>query len=470
MKPLQRTASPSDSFPVNILQFGYGNFLRGFADWMVEVANAKGVFKGKIEVVQIHSTEVDDQIGKQDGLFHVIERGQSKGELIDRATLISCVERVTSIFEDYESYLKLGENPDLEFMISNTTESGIRFDSEDLPIEAISKTFPGKLTALLFRRFKHFQGDPDKGLIFLPCELIEKNGHQLKSCILAYAEKWNLPQEFNQWISAHNSFCDTLVDRIVPGYPKTEMEEISEKLGYRDALAVMVEPYHFWAIQGPQVVQERFPLDQAGLNVKFVTDLTPYRTMKVRILNGAHTTLVPYAYLHGFRTVREAVEDPGIGDFLSKAIFEEIIPSLDFDEAKLKAFANDVLERFANPFIRHELKSIALNSISKFKVRVLPSLLSYCEKNQIWPQNLTLGFAALLLFYKGNFKEETLPLTDDPAIISFFSSAWKNPTLTETLEEICTNESLWGKNLASYEGLITELEKRIQQVLSSSKP
>jgi len=470
MKPLQRTASPSDSLPVNILQFGYGNFLRGFTDWMVEVANSKGVFKGKIEVVQIHSKEVDDRIGKQAGLFHVIERGQSTGELVDRATLVSCVSGVISIFEDFESYLKLGENPDLEFMISNTTESGIRFDSEDLPIDSISKTFPGKLTALLFRRFNHFHGDPGKGLIFLPCELIEKNGQQLKSCILAYAEKWGLPQEFNHWISIHNSFCDTLVDRIVPGYPKAEMEEISEKLGYKDELAVMVEPYHFWAIQGPQLVQERFPLDQAGLNVKFVTDLTPYRTMKVRLLNGAHTTLVPYAYLHGFRTVREAIEDPEIGSFLRKAIFEEIIPSMDFSEAELKAFADDVLERFANPFIQHELKSIALNSISKFKVRVLPSLLSYWEKNQSWPQNLSLGFAALLLFYKGNFNGETLPVNDDPEVISFFSSAWKNPSLTDTLKEICANENLWGENLANYEGLNTELEKSIQQILSSSKP
>lgn len=469
MKLLQRTASETTSIPINILQFGYGNFLRGFVDWLVEIANDEGVFKGKIEVVQIHSKEVDDRIRKQEGLFYVIERGQSKGELIDRAKLISCVERVTSIFEDYEGYLRLGENPDLEFIISNTTESGIRYDAEDLPMDAIPRTFPGKLTALLFRRFTHFQGDLSKGLIFLPCELIERNGQQLKSCILAYAEKWDLPQEFNQWILAHNSFCDTLVDRIVPGYPKSEMEQISEKLGYKDELAVMVEPYHFWAIQGPQAVQERFPLDRAGLNVKFVTDLTPYRTMKVRILNGAHTTLVPYTYLHGFRTVREAVEDLEMGDYLKKAIFEEIIPSMDFDETELKAFAKDVLERFSNPFIRHELKSIALNSISKFKVRVLPSLLSYWEKNKSWPPNLTLGFAALLLFYKGNFKGATLPRNDDPEVNSFFTSAWKMLTLTETLEEICANESLWGKNLANYEGLISELEKCCQQILSSSK-
>jgi len=470
MKSLQRTASSSDALPVNILQFGYGNFLRGFADWMVEVANEKRVFKGRIEVVQIHSTEVDDRIGKQDGLFHVIERGQSKGELVDRATLISCVERVTSIFEDYESYLKLGENPDLEFVISNTTESGIRFDSEDLPIDAISKTFPGKLTALLFRRFNHFQGDPEKGLIFLPCELIENNGGKLKECILSYAAFWSLPAEFSDWMESNNDFCNTLVDRIVPGFPKGAMDEIEEKTGFQDELAVMVEPYHLWAIEGPRKVKELFPMDQAGLNVKFVADLSPYRTMKVRILNGAHTALVPYAYLQCFRTVREAVEDSRMGDYLKKAIFEEIIPSMDFDETELKAFAKDVLERFANPFIRHELKSIALNSISKFKVRVLPSLLSYWEKNQSWPQNLTLGFAALVLFYKGNFKEEVLPLNDDPEVISFFSSAWKNPTLTETLEEICTNESLWGENLASYEGLITELEKSIQQILSSSRP
>ncbi len=468
MKPLQRTASPSDSFPVNILQFGYGNFLRGFADWMIEVANAKGVFNGKIQVVQIHSKEVDDRIERQDGLFHVIERGQSQGELVDRATLISCVERVTSIFEDYESYLKLGENPDLEFMISNTTESGIRFDSEDLPIEAISKTFPGKLTALLFRRFNHFQGDPDKGLIFLPCELIEKNGQQLKSCILAYAEKWNLPQEFNQWISAHNFFCDTLVDRIVPGYPKAEMEEISEKLGYKDALAVMVEPYHFWAVQGPQAVQERFPLDQAGLNVKFVTDLTPYRTMKVRILNGAHTTLVPYAYLHGFRTVREAVEDPGMGDFLSKAIFEEIIPSMDFSEAELKAFANDVLERFANPFIRHELKSIALNSISKFKVRVLPSLLSYWEKNQIWPEHLIKGFAALLIFYSGEYHGTELPVNDNPELMAEFNSVWAiGGSTQETVTKLISERTYWGEDLNRYEQLVDAVTEAVDGLLSA---
>lgn len=469
MKPLQRIASLSNEYPVNILQFGYGNFLRGFADWMIEIANSNGVFRGNIGVVQIHSKEVDGRIGKQNGLFHVIERGQSKGEIVDRATLISCVKSVTSIFEDYESYLKLGENPDLEFVISNTTESGIRFDPTDLGIDAISKTFPGKLTALLYRRFNYFGGDPAKGLIFLPCELIEKNGKQLKSCILSYSEKWNLPHEFQHWISVHNIFCDTLVDRIVPGYPKAEIAEISAKLGYQDELAVLVEPYYFWAIEGPKTVQKRFPLDLAGLNVKFVADLSPYRTMKVRILNGAHTTLVPYAYLHGFRTVREAVEDLAMGSFLSKAIFEEIIPSIDFSEIELKAFANEVLDRFANPFIRHELQSIALNSISKFKVRVLPSMLSYWEKNKSWPQNLTLGFAALLLFYKGNFNAEPLPLNDDPEVISFFSSAWEKPNLIETLEEICANESLWGKNLASFEGLISELAQHVQQILSPSK-
>jgi tagaturonate reductase len=358
----------------------------------------------------------------------------------------------------------------LEFIISNTTESGIYFDPEDFPIESISKTFPGKLTALLFNRFLHFSGDPERGLIFLPCELIEKNGQQLKSCVLSYAEKWKLPQEFSDWISNHNIFCDTLVDRIVPGYPKAEIAEIEERIDCKDELVVMVEPYHFWAIQGPQEVRERFPLDHAGLNVKFVEDLSPYRTMKVRILNGAHTTLVPYAYLHGFRTVGESVEDPSMLVFLEQAIYEEIIPSMEYSEEELTDFAKDVLERFANPFIRHELKSIALNSISKFKVRVLPSLLSYWEKNQSWPANLTMGFAALILFYKGDFKGETLPLNDNPTVISIFSTAWSKPNLVDTLTEICANETLWGQDLSQYEGLISTLESCIQRLINSTKP
>jgi tagaturonate reductase len=465
MKPLQRTLFTTNSLPINILQFGYGNFLRGFADWMIELANAKGVFKGKIQVVQIHSKEVDDRIERQDGLFHVIERGQSQGELVDRATLITCISGVSSIFEDYAEYLKLGENPDLEFVISNTTESGIRFDSENLPIDAISRTFPGKLTALLLHRFTHFEGDPTKGLIFLPCELIENNGGKLKECILSYAALWSLPAAFSDWIEFNNSFCNTLVDRIVPGFPKGSIDEIQEKTGFQDELAVMVEPYHLWVIEGPGKVKERFPMDQAGLNVKFVTDLSPYRTMKVRILNGAHTVLVPYAYLHGFRTVRESVEDPKMGGYLKKVIFDEIIPSLDFDETELKAFAEAVLERFSNPFIRHELKSIALNSISKFKVRVLPSLLSYWEKNQIWPENLTLGFAALIIFYRGVFKGEKLPLNDDSEVISFFETTWKKPDLEDILEEILSNKLLWEKDLSQYPGLIEVMESKVKSLL-----
>ena len=468
MKHLQRTSS--NSFPVKILQFGFGNFLRGFTDWMVEVANQKGVFQGNIEAVQIHSKHVDEKIKIQDSLFHVIERGLSQGELKDHAQLISCVVGVTSIFEDYEAYLKLGENPDLEFIISNTTESGIYFDAEDFPIESISNTFPGKLTALLYNRFLHFSGDPERGLIFLPCELIEQNGQQLKSCILSYAEKWELPQEFNDWISNHHVFCDTLVDRIVPGFPKAEMIEIEKQIGFKDDLAVMVEPYHFWAIQGPPEVRERFPLDHAGLNVKFVEDLRPYRKMKVSILNGAHTALVPYAYLHGFRTVGESVEDPSMLAYLEQAIYEEIIPSMDYSKDELNAFAADVLERFANPFIRHELKSIALNSISKFKVRVLPSLLAYRKKNLGWPANLTMAFGALILFYRGNFKGETLPLNDDPAVISIFSAAWSKPNLLETLTEICANQSLWGEDLSRHEDLISLLESSIHRLITSTKP
>ncbi|MEP1085888.1 MAG: tagaturonate reductase, partial [Algoriphagus sp.] len=413
MQLLSRSNRTSASRPVKILQFGNGNFLRGFTDWMIEKANQAGVFDGDIHIVQVHSKSANNPMMDQDCLFHVIEQGLKKGELIQETTLVACVAGITNVFEDYEAYLKLGENPDLRFVVSNTTEAGIVFDPSDSSPDRIPNTFPGKLTTLLLHRFKTFQGEASKGLVFLPCELIEENGAALKECIQKYISYWQLPAEFSNWIDLENTFCNTLVDRIVPGFPKGSIEEIQEKVGYKDDMAVMVEPYHFWAIEGPEVVKEEFPLDKADLNVKFVSDLTPSRTQKVRILNGGHTSMVPYAYLKGLRTVREAVENPEIGAFLKAAIYEEIIPTLDMSQEELNRFAADVLERFANPFIVHELKSIALNSISKFKVRVLPSLLAYHDLKKEWPEKLILSFAALLVFYKGNYQGVETPVNDN---------------------------------------------------------
>lgn len=468
MKLLSKSSIASSApRPVKILQFGNGNFLRGFTDWMIEKANEATVFDGDIHIVQVHSRSGNNPMKDQDCLFHVIEQGLKKGELVQETTLVKCVEGITNVFEEYEEFLKLGENPDLRFVVSNTTEAGIIFDQTDHSADSISKTFPGKLTALLYHRFKTFNGDASKGLIFLPCELIEGNGDTLKECIQKYISFWRLPAEFSEWIDWKNIFCNTLVDRIVPGFPKGSIDEIQEKLGYKDDMAVMVEPYHFWAIEEVGTVKEEFPLDRAGLNVKFVDNLAPFRTQKVRILNGGHTSMVPYGYLKGLRTVREAVENPEIGAFLKAAIYEEIIPTLDMPQDELEQFANDVLERFANPFIVHELKSIALNSISKFKVRVLPSLLAYYGLKKVWPEKLTLSFAALLVFYKGNYKGVEIPVNDNPTLTAEFNTAWGLASTRETVEKLLSERSYWGEDLRSYDGLVGAVSGAVDQLLQA---
>ncbi len=466
MKPLSRNSFKTSSKPVRILQFGNGNFLRGFADWMVDIANEKGVFNGSIHTVQTHSRTGFDDMKNQDCLYHVLEKGMKDGALFQSSRLITSVSAISNPYDGYEEYLKLGENPDLRFIISNTTEAGIQFDPSDLEINEIASSFPGKLTALLFHRFVHFSGDFAKGVIMIPCELIEQNGLHLKTCIQQYASFWRLPAAFSEWIDIACIFCDTLVDRIVPGFPKDTIDEVQTQLGYEDTLAVMSEPFHLWVIEGPDSVKQEFPLDLAGLDVKFVKDLSPYRTRKVRILNGGHTALVPWAYLNGLRTVRESVEDPHISGFLRKVIFHEIIPSLDMPKEELEEFAEAVLERFANPFIIHELKSIALNSISKFRVRVLPSIVGYRDKKGTWPPGLIQSFAALLVFYKGEYKGEIMPLNDELAILEFFKKVWEQDnSLDSKVKTILGNEALWGKNLDIEEGLRAELVFAIQDIL-----
>jgi tagaturonate reductase len=432
---------------------------------MIDIANEKEVFDGNIHIAQIHSKTGFEQMKTQNCLFHVIEEGKKNGEIYRSTRLVKSVSGISFPQDDYPEYLKLGENPDLRFVISNTTEAGIIAHPSDDRYDTLPETFPGKLTALLNHRFQFFEGHLEKGLILIPCELIEKNGQILKSCIFEYARFWGLSTVFTDWVSNACIFCDTLVDRIVPGFPKDRIQELENQLGYHDDLIVMAEPFHLWVIEGPEQVKNEFPLDQAGLNVKFVADLTPYRTQKVRILNGAHTALVPWAYLNGLRTVRESVENPPIGKFLRDVIFEEIIPTLDMPKDELEKYAEAVLERFANPFIVHELKSIALNSISKFRVRVLPSLLSYWEKHQRWPENLILAFAALLVFYKGEFEGEILPVNDEKSIVDFFQSTWALPSLSDAISQMLSNEKLWQQNLDKFPGLRQELTKAIESIM-----
>lgn len=467
MKPLNRSTSQvAEKRPVKVVQFGEGNFLRGFVDWIIDILNEKTDFNGDVAVVQPIEQGLTPLLKQQEGLYHVLLNGIQGGKATQETRLISCISEALNPYEDYEAYLKLGENPDLEFIISNTTEAGIEFDPADSSADTLPSSFPGKLTILLYHRFKHFSGALDKALTLIPCELIEKNGDALREAVLKYAAYWNLPEEFMRWISQHSTFCNTLVDRIVPGYPRDTIKDIQQDLGYEDKLVVTAEPFHLWVIEGPDTVRQSFPADEAELQVKFVKDQTPYRTRKVRILNGAHTALVPVAYLQGLRTVREAVEDKEAGTFIKEAIYQEIIPTLDLPREELDQFAGDVIERFQNPFIRHELISIALNSVSKYKVRVLPSVLEYKNRTGKLPDHLLMALAALILFYRGEWQGEKIMLNDSPEVIAFFQQAWKNDDPAAVTGAVLTNTDCWGQDLTRIEGLHELVTKHLRQLLT----
>ncbi len=464
LKKLNRTTTPTPIRPVKILQFGEGNFLRAFMDWIVDILNEKTDFNGAIEIIQPIDKGMAHMINKQDGLYHVVLKGVQQGNVFSETRLVSCVSEAINPYENFERYLTTAENPDLKFIVSNTTESGIAFNASNSNPATLDESFPGKLTQLLFHRFKFFKGDKEKGLTFLPCELIENNGDTLKETILRYAGLWKLPEDFKHWISSYNQFCNTLVDRIVPGFPKETINEIQQSVGYEDNLVVQAEPFHLWVIEGPESLQEQFPAAKAGLQVKFVKDLTPYRTRKVRILNGAHTTLVPVAYLAGIRTVKDSIDDKSIGTYIRNVIFNEIIPTLDLPADELTQFANDVMERFQNPFIKHELLSIALNSISKFKVRVLPSVLEFKKRTGKLPVDLLYSLAALIRFYKGDWHGEVIPLNDSPEVLNFFKITWQEHEVQKVVQKILSNESFWGQDLTQIDGLADQVTRSLKQI------
>jgi tagaturonate reductase len=461
------TASYKPSRPIKVLQFGEGNFLRAFVDWIVDILNEKTDFNGDVQIVQPINKGMVNALNEQNNLYHVALKGIQQGKIFSETRLVTCVASSVNPYENFKGFLSAAENPELQFVISNTTEAGISFDPKDLDSSILANSFPGKLTQLLYHRFNYFNGDSKKGFTFLPCELIEKNGDNLKTTILKYAEIWALPPKFSTWINRSNIFCNTLVDRIVPGFPKDTILETQASLGYEDNLVVQAEPFHLWVIEGPASIGQQLPTEQANLEVKFVSDLSPYRTRKVRILNGAHTALVPVAYLAGLRTVKESVDNPSIGTYIRNTIFEEIIPTLDLPETELQQFAADVIERFQNPFIKHELLSIALNSISKYKVRVLPSVLEYKARKGSLPKNLLHSLAALIRFYKGEWQGNSIPLNDSEDVLTFFKTTWQAGDVNVVVEKVLANEEFWGQNLNHIDGVhktvvsaLVEIEKQ----------
>ncbi len=458
----RRSAQVFPAPPERILQFGGGNFVRGFADWIVEVYNRTQPEPLGVVVANNSDRKIYRDWAGQDGLYHVLTKGIANGELVDRHELVTCVSRVLSLDKDWEAFLQTAENPALRFIFSNTTEAGIRFSESDGPDDAPPAEFPAKLTAWLHRRFDRFgaegSGSDRGGCVIFPMELIVDNGKVLREKVLQYAAHWKLSDDFVRWVREDCTFCNTLVDRIVPGVGQAEMAEARKTVGYPDAAITQGEPYHLLAVEAPAAVREELPLDRIGLNIVYTDDLTPYRRSKVAILNGAHTTMVPVAYLCGRETVRETLEDELTGGYVRDALYEEIIPTLDLPGVNLQQFTRDVLDRFRNPFIHHRLLSISLNSVSKYRERVLPSVLAYHEQRGKWPRRLVLSLAALLRFYRGERGGEEIPLKDDPWAIDFLQSAWSDThgspeDLNRFAARVLGWERAWGRDLSGFPDL-----------------
>lgn len=449
-------------YPERVLQFGEGGFMRAFVDWMIDKMNKEADFNSGVVVVQPIANGLVNWLNEQDGLYTLYLTELKDGQASSEKSVVNCIMRGLNPYENYDEYLKLAENPGLRFITSNTTEAGITFDANDKFGDKPQNSFPGKLTALLHHRYRTFNGDKNKGFIILPCELIDRNGEKLREIVFKYAELWNLEEGFKTWLDEANVFCCTLVDRVVTGYPRARIDEINKELPYEDKLVNEGEKFHLWVIEGPQWIKNELPTEKVGLNVLVVDDMTPYRTRKVRILNGAHTTMVPVSYLYGIDTVKESVEDEVIGKFVNDAIFEEIIPTLDLPKDELVEYAGSVLGRFGNPFIKHFLMSIALNSMSKYETRVLPSVLEYQKRTGSLPNRLVFSLASLIRFYKGERNGEAIALADDAWILDMFKEAWGSHDGSESgiekiVRTVLSNEKIWKMDLNKVEGLTAKV-------------
>ena len=451
------------------IQFGEGNFLRAFVDYCIQILNDKTSFSGKVNIIQPLPEGMIEQLKIQNGKYNLFHEGIIQGKTIRDRMQINCVKQMNNPYQEFDQFLELAENENLTFVFSNTTEAGIVLDTKDQFTEKPPRSFPGKLTRLLHHRYKTFNGDPSKVLHIMPSELIEQNGTKLKKIILELSKIWKLEDHFISWIN-QNHFYNTLVDRIVPGFPKKDLDFYKNELFFDDQLIVTCEPFFLWVIEGNPELLKIFPIDRLKeIDVKVVPDLGIFRTRKVRILNGSHTTMVPVGLLHGTKTVSDILKNDFLKTFLSQTLFDEIIPSVDLDKQQLNDYAHSVLERFSNPFIIHKLESISLNSISKFKVRVLPSLISYLRKQGKVPKNLTFSMAALIYFYGKEVSKHPYPLKDDPEIIAFFNKIWSKRNIEKVVVETLSNTDLWDKNLAEISPLKYSLTKALNALVNHDK-
>lgn len=463
--------------PERIIQFGEGNFLRGFVDWMIHTLNKKGLFNGSIVAIQpTPHGKVVPKLNAQDGLYTLAQRGMLNGAEVDEREIVTSISRGINPYTDWLKVLEVAENSEVRFMFSNTTEAGLTYLQEEYDKERSPLSFPGKVAAFLYHRFQTFQGAKEAGMIIFPCELLNNNGQLLKEIVIRLATEWGFPPSFINWVDQHNQFCNTLVDRIVTGFPREGVERFNQELGYEDVLLTICEPFHLFAIEAKPEIAAQLPFEKAGLNVHW-KPVAPFRELKVRILNGAHTMMFAAAYLSGLDTVKEAMEDQELQQFIRKGVYEEILPLLQANEEEKTRFADATLERFNNPFNQHNLLDISLNSIFKWKTRILPSFLEAVRKNNALPVALTFSLAALYVFYRpdhvkdhvlfGKRGDTVYPIRENEKTVRFIQILFNDNAedLQRAIYPFLSNEELWETDLTAVPELTETVTFYVENIL-----
>ncbi|MBO5062432.1 MAG: tagaturonate reductase [Prevotella sp.] len=476
LQALNKRTAPKSVMPEKIIQFGEGNFLRAFVDWIIWNMNQKTDFNGSVVVVQPIERGMVDWLNGQDCLYHVNLQGRENGQAVNTLERIDVISRALNPYSQNQAFMALADQPEIRFVISNTTEAGIAFDDTCKFTDAPASSYPGKLVQLLYRRFKTFNGDPEKGLIIMPCELIFLNGHHLKECIYKYIELWKEDlgadyEAFKSWFTNSCYVCATLVDRIVPGFPRKEIAQIQEKVCYADNLVVQAEIFHLWVIEKAEnmtceELRAEFPAEKAGLHVLIAESEKPYHERKVTLLNGPHTVLSPVAFLSGVNIVRDACNHEVIGKYIHKVQFDELMQTLNLPMDELQKFAGDVLERFNNPFVDHQVTSIMLNSFPKFCARDLPGVKTYLERKGELPQGLVFGLAAIITYYKGGKREDGAEIVPNDAqeIMDLLKELWATGDTQKVTDGVLGATSIWGEDLNSIAGLNALVKKDLDLI------